>query len=123
MPRSRKPSDDANRVPSTFVPKFWEKHSDQRSLVTRTILARRAELTEAVQADSPQVDIIIQRICYIELVLNTLEIESLETGVRDFGVYSSMTNTLMGLLKSIGLERKAKRVGTLQDHLKERAAS
>ncbi len=122
MPRKHKMIDEANRVPSTFTPRFWEKHADSRSLVTRRVLARRKEYEEAVQCDSPQVESIIQRIAFLEIVLETMEVEAQESGTFDINKFTTATNTLMVCLRAIGLERKAKPVsGSLQE-LKERYA-
>jgi hypothetical protein len=122
MPDRRKLKADANAIPSVFTPKFWLK-ADSRSLVAKTVQKRRAALRDAIQADSPQQESIIDRISFLEIVLETMEVEAQESGQFDSNRYCALTNTLVGLLKSIGLERKAKPVGDLQSYLKERAAS
>jgi hypothetical protein len=64
--------------------------------------------------------LLAQRAAFLALRLETMEVVYATEGRFDAGVDTAMTNTLVGLLKALGLERKA-RQATHTDNLKEQA--
>ena len=116
MPRKRQPDPEANELSARFVPQFWEK-ADQRSLVVREVRRRYDLLTKDTGADSHQKDLLVQRVVFISLQLETMECVAAESGKFDAGVYTQMTNTLMGLLKALGLERQVKDIVNLKTYV------
>ena len=106
-------------LPDRFVPQFWDE-ADGRISVVKEIRNRYRMLKQDVQADSYQKDLLCQRVTFISIQLETMELVATETGKFNAGVYTQMVNSLMGLLKSLGLERKAKKVASLQTYIKER---
>jgi hypothetical protein len=92
------------------VPKFWEEQ-DGRYAVAREIRSRVQRLREDAGADSFQKDVLCQRAVFIALQLESMEIAAVESGKFDPGSYTQMVNCLVGLLRSLGLERKAKTIG------------
>ncbi|QDT52246.1 hypothetical protein Pan44_02550 [Caulifigura coniformis] len=122
MAKKYQPVDEANGLSKTWTPRFWER-TDARSLARRTILSRRAELIEAIGEMSPQKELLVSQIVFYGLMLESLQIECIETGKFEPGVFTSLTNSLVGLLRMVGIEKQAKAVaGSLQDYLRERSA-
>ena len=104
---------ERSSLPARFTPKFWEL-ADLRSGVTKIIRRRYLQLKDDAGVDSIQKDMLVQRAIFISTRLETLEIEAAESGEFDPGVYTNLTNTLTGLLKAIGLEKKIKSARTLE---------
>ncbi|HWA25698.1 MAG TPA: hypothetical protein VG734_08565 [Lacunisphaera sp.] len=105
-----------------FEPRFWED-ADGRVAIVREIRTRYEQLKADAQADSTQKDLIAQRAVFVAIQLETMERTACETGKIDAGVYTQMVNCLTGLLKALGLERKAKPVGDLKSYVNGRAKS
>ncbi len=92
-------------LPTHFVPRFWGSIDGRVSLV-KEIKRRYEELKEHCDADSHQKDLLCQRAVFVGVQLETMEITAADTGEFDPGVYAQMCNSLLGLLKTLGLERK-----------------
>lgn len=73
-------------------------------------------------ADSAQKDILVRRATFLSVRCETMEVVASEGGSFDAGVYASLVNTLLGVLRSLGLGRKAK-VESLQSYLKQKAGN
>jgi hypothetical protein len=97
-------------VPARFEPRFWEG-ADGRCANVKEINRRYERLRQDAGADSCQKELLCQRAVFISLQLETAERVATEGGKFDAGVYTQMTNSLMGLLRALGLERKVKAVG------------
>ena len=103
-------------LPEQFIPQFWDE-ADGRCSVIKEIRHRYEVLKGDTQADNYQKDLICQRAIFISVQLETMEMVASETGSFNAGVYTQMVNSLMGLLKSLGLERKRKNVVSLQEYV------
>lgn len=108
-------------IPEKFTPRFWEE-VDGRFSIAKEIRRRYDMLREDTAADSYQKDILCQRAVFISVQLETMEIEATESGRFDPGVYTQMTNALLGLLKSLKLDRKVKDVADLKAYMEGRRA-
>ncbi|MHC1769015.1 MAG: hypothetical protein AB9869_32815 [Verrucomicrobiia bacterium] len=112
----------ANAVTPTlrkrFVPRFWED-ADQSLPVVKVIKQRYSELREATGADSMQRDLLCQRASFLTLRLEAMEVDAIQGGPFDSGVYVQALNSLLGLLKVLGLDRTVKSVTDLRTYLKE----
>lgn len=97
-------------MPERFEPRFWQD-ADGRCASVKEINRRYERLLRDSGADSYQKDLLCQRAVFISLQLETAERVATETGKLDAGVYTQMTNSLMGLLRALGLERKVKAIG------------
>ena len=97
-------------LPATFVPGFW-KEQDHRTAAVQEIRRRYQLLRDDACVDSFQKDLICQRATFLSLRLETQEVEYAKTGQIDTGVYTQQLNSLLGLLKALGLEKKVRRVG------------
>ena len=109
---TRRPS-----IPTKFQPKFWDE-LDGRTSVAQVIRDRYARLREdAGGATSTQRDMLIQRAVFIGVCMETIEHEAAATGNFDAGSYTQMSNALLGLLKALGLEKRAKPTRDLKAYI------
>lgn len=109
------------KVPKTFTPRFWDE-LDGRYGIAKEIRRRYEVLRADAGGDlSTQRDMLCQRAVFIGVCLETLETEAAETGEFDAGVYTQMSNALLGLLKALGLDRQVKKATDLRAYLEERA--
>jgi hypothetical protein len=110
---------DGRLIPSKFTPRFW-RDSDQNAASSRMIERRYQLLKEHTGADSYQRDLLCQRVAFISVILETIEVGAAEGEGLDLGVYVQACNSLTGLLKTLGLDKQVKNVTDLKDYLKER---
>ncbi|MBB6431544.1 hypothetical protein [Algisphaera agarilytica] len=115
MPTKRKD------ITATFKPMFWDD-LDGRTGTAPNIRDRYMTLKADAGAVSRQRDILCQRAVFMCVCLETMECEAVATGKFDAGVYTQMSNALLGLLKALGLERHVKKAGGLKDYIRERQA-
>src|SRR5690606_36982738 len=101
-----------------FVPMFWEQ-ADGRTTAVREIQRRIDVLQADCGADSIQKKMLCQQAVFLHLQLETQQRVALETGKFDASVFTQMSNALLGLLKSLGLDRKTKKVEDLATVLRE----
>lgn len=113
MAKSKQTTEKWVSLPARFEPRFWED-ADGRCAVIRQIRTRYEDLRADAGADSFQKDILCQRATFLLAYLETMERKAIEDGQFDPGVWSNMTNTLLGVLKALGLERRAKKVDLRQ---------
>jgi hypothetical protein len=105
--RSDRHAKNPATVPTRFEPRFWET-TDQRQAVVKEIRRRCETLREDTGADSAQKNMLVQRAIFMSIQLETMEVEAIESGKFDPGIYTQMSNALLGLLRQLGLERKIK---------------
>jgi hypothetical protein len=109
-------------LPKRFEPRFW-KDADHRHHKVRLIKRRCAALAQDTGADSAQKELLCQRAAFISVVLETMEVLLAEGREGfDLGAYTQATNTLTGLLKTLGLDRHVKNVTDLKTYLAEKNA-
>ena len=108
-------------IPETYTPRFLAD-LDGRYAIAKEIRQRYATLTEDTGADSQQKEMLCQRAVFIGVQLETMECLVVESGKFDPGIYTQMTNSLLGLLKALGLERKIKDAASLKSYMEERRA-
>lgn len=101
-----------------FVPEFLD-YADTRVKAIRILRENLAVLKEHADCDSFQKELIAKRATFLACRLETLEVQC-ATGNEDIelGVYTQMTNALVGLLKCLGLERQRKQVQSLETYVK-----
>lgn len=108
------------QLPAKFVPRFW-KHCDMRLAAVRAVRSRYRTLHEACGgAESPQRDQLVQRAVFLSVMIETMEVEAAENGKLDSGSYVQSLNALVGLLRTLGLERRVKNVTDLNRYLAEK---
>jgi hypothetical protein len=106
-------------LPTRFEPQFWLQ-ADGRSAAVREIKRRRKILRQDVGCDSYQKELLIDRLVFSTVMIESMELEATETGRFDSGRYVVLVNTAVGLLKALGLERKFRDAKTLTTYLAER---
>jgi hypothetical protein len=111
----------STRVPSDFQPRFVE-WLDQRSRVARELRQRE----QAITADLGGPDALtyakrslIRHALWIELILEERQAAWTEGAKVELGSLLQATNTLQGVWKTLGIERKARPVGDLKDYIRE----
>ena len=103
----------------------WLEQLDKRTGLAQEINRRYVELTNDLGGESQlsyQQRALVSRLLFIELSLQKQEAELSRGGELDSGSYTQQINTLLGLVKSLGLQRQTKDVPDLSDFLKRRAS-
>lgn len=104
-------------LPGRFEPRFWET-TDQRQGVVKEIRRRLEALRDDAGVDSVQKEMLVRRAIFISIQLETMEVQSVETGEFQPNIYAQMTNSLLGLLSKLGLEKQAiKKVVNLDEYV------
>lgn len=111
-PKAKRPATIASR----FVPRFWEE-ADGRQLAVKEIKRRYETLLDHAGADSFQKELLVQRAVFVSVQLETMEIDAAQGNKFDAGVYTQMCNALLGMLKTLGLERRAKEIPALKAYV------
>lgn len=106
-------------LPTTYVPTFLED-LDGRSSLAIEMRKRYLALKADSGADSVQKDLLVRRAIFMSTRLESMESDALEGKGLDAGCYTQAVNSLLGLLKALGLERKVKTTENLQDYIAER---
>ena len=108
-------------LPLKFSPRLWDE-CDRRIAVVKLIRRRYELLKEHCNGHSSyQKDLLCQRVAFVSVVLETNEVSAASGGPIEIGSYIQATNALLGLLKTLGLERHVKTVGGLSAYLEEKA--
>jgi len=61
-----------------------------------------------------------QRLVWMQVYLETVERAAIEDGVFEPGQWCQMVNTMIGLARTLGLERQARPVEDLDEYLKRK---
>jgi hypothetical protein len=108
----------AGTLPQKFKPRFWEE-LDSRLALVRKIQRRLSTLEVQTGSDSIQKQMLCQRAVFLTLMIEQWEVEALETQRLDSGRYCGALNSLMGVLRMLGLERHRKTVQSIHDYVEE----
>lgn len=104
-----------------FIPQFYE-NVDKRTEVSRELRHRLKKLRDDTATDSMQKELLCQRAIFISLQLETMEVDAMNGEPFELGVYTQMVNTLVGILKALGLERQSKAVTLdLKEYVRQKA--
>lgn len=101
-----------------FRPKFWAD-ADKRKHAVRRIQERYEALKVDTGIDSLQKDTLLQRAVFLELQLETMEMEAVQKETFDSNRYVTLLNSFLGLLKALGLKKATKTVEDLESYLEE----
>ncbi|MGD0766824.1 MAG: hypothetical protein ABSB42_01230 [Tepidisphaeraceae bacterium] len=107
-------------LPTRFTPRFWQD-ADRRVALVRAIEDRVRRMKDDTGSESYAKEILCERAIFIVSLLETSERDAIE-GIRalDVGSYVQSCNALLGILKSLGLERQVKKLGSLAAYVEER---
>lgn len=107
-------------LPKKFVPRFWAD-SDSRISIVKAIKRRVQLLREhAGGGESVQRDLLCQRIAFLSILIESQEVAAVSGGAFDSGSFVQSVNALLGLLKTVGLDKRIRNVGDLKTYLDER---
>lgn len=106
-------------IPTEYEPNFVER-LDGRTKLAQVIPQR----INAIESDLGGADSLsyarrslVRRVVWLEAVVETYEQNLSRDVTIDLGAYTQAINSLLGLFRLLGLERKARNVRSLQDHL------
>jgi hypothetical protein len=102
----------------------WIAGLDMRTAIGRDMAARYAEVCGDLGGEgslSYAQRSLIERALWAEFWIASQERQLAEGGDTDMGRYTQATNSLLGLWKALGLERKARDVTDLQSYIRRAA--
>ncbi len=98
----------------------WLERFDKRTKIWRAVMPR----IEALQADAGGVQnltharqSLIRRAVFLELLAETQEMRFASGVALDTGAYTQALNSLLGVYRVLGVERRSKPVKSLRQHL------
>jgi hypothetical protein len=104
----------------------WMKRIDKRTKSARAVLNRIADLeSDAGGADgiSHAKRALIRRAAFIEAVCEGHELRLLKGEEIDVGALTQATNTLLGIYRMLGIDRRLKTVRSLRDVMRDTEAA
>lgn len=108
-------------IPEKYSPDFMER-LDRRTILGKAVSQR----FEAVANDCGGLESLahtriglIRRFLWMECVIEGIELQLAAGDQIDIGAYTQLTNTWLGLARTLGLERKSRPVRRLHEHLAE----
>ena len=108
-------------IPEKYTPDFMER-LDRRTVLGKAVSQR----FETVTADCGGIEGLahvkiglIRRFLWMECVIESIELQLAAGEQIDIGTYTQLTNTWLGLARTLGLERKSRPVRRLHEHLAE----
>lgn len=114
-----------DEIPKQYAPDWLEK-LDGRTAIARAVTDRLHALENDLggrDALSYQQRSIAKRAIWIEALIEQQEAALARGDNVDVGRLTQANNSLLGLYKTLGLERKAKDTPTLSDYLNRRQAA
>jgi hypothetical protein len=96
----------------------WLQRLDKRTKIARAVLSRIAELeSDAGGADSLSASrrSLIRHAAWLDALVDSHELRLASGQEIDSGAYTQSLNSLIGLYRLLGLERRTRRVETLRD--------
>ena len=112
---NRAKSDTTITLPQKFVPHFWSDQ-DRRLAHVREIQKRYEDLVADSAANSVQKELLCQRAVFLSIWIETQKVNAASTGEFDAGKYVHAVNSLVGLLRCLGLDKQAKETMNLSDY-------
>jgi hypothetical protein len=112
-------------IPSEFTPRFLE-HLDGRTVTARILRERLDNLQNDLGGEahlSYQQRSLCRRAIWLETVIETSEAQAATGEAVDIGKQVQALNSLIGLYRALGLERKARDVPDLQAYLARKATA
>jgi len=103
-----------------FSPLFWED-ADGRLARVKEIKRRLAALRKDADVNNTQKEMLCQRAVFLSVQLESMERRAAEGEAVDAGVYATGCNSLLGLLRALGLKSKseAKRL-SLKEYVEQK---
>lgn len=116
------PNPELQLIPDTYSPD-WIERLDGRTRVAQAVKERLAALVTDCGGDlSYQRYSLCKRAVWMEAVIERQEAALARGEDIDQGRWTQAVNTLVGVLRTLGLERRAKPTEDLQSYMRRRAA-
>lgn len=115
----------AQAIPDKYSPN-WLDSLDKRTGLAQEIHSRYKALSDDLgghDALSYQKRALVSRALFVELSIQQQEQALAAGGELDSGRYTQQVNTLLGLLKTLGLERASREVPDLASFIKSKGAA
>lgn len=109
-------------LPAEFRPRFLDT-LDGRTQTAKVLRQRLAEIQDDLGGEgalSYAKRSLARRAVWLEAWLETQEANAAEGGEINIGQQVQAVNSLIGLLKTLGLERKARDIPSLRDYMEAR---
>lgn len=115
MPKHKEP-----KTPRTFDP-LWIQKADNRLVVIKMARERLSDLANDLGGDlSYQETVLARRLIWLELLAETIERDVSEGKADvDIGGYVQRINAIVGVIRLLGLKRRARKVPSLAKVLQE----
>ncbi len=100
----------------------WLDKLDKRTKVARVIMQRIAALTSDAGGEDSLSHAklsLIRRAAFLEAICESHEIKLAGGQEIDVGAYTQSLNSMLGLYRLLGIERKPRPVRRLHEHMKE----
>lgn len=117
--KKRKQGEKTVEVPKTFTPRLWED-ADGRIAIVKKIRRLAARYKEDSGADTIMKETLCDRAAFLRVRIESYESEGAAGKAIPENVLAAMTNTLMGVLKSVGLNKQASKSLDLETYLKSK---
>jgi len=114
-----------NVLPDEFTPRFLDA-LDGRTVVAKTLRARLSEIMADLGGEdqlSYAQRSLVRRAVWLESWIETQEAAAAEGEQVDIGRQVQALNSLVGLWRTLGLERRQKNAPTLQEYLRSKEQS
>ncbi len=99
-----------------WQPRFLDD-TDHRQACVKAIRQRMKLLKEDCGCDSFQKELLVEQAVFISVQLETMKVDALEGKPFEAGVFTQMVNSLVGLLRVLGIEKKAAGVLDLKTYV------
>ncbi len=104
-------------IPPTYRPDFIQRLDGRSKLAT--VIPERIESIESDLGGPENLSYtkrsLVKRAVWLEAVVETFEQSLAEDRITDLGAYTQAINSLLGLYRQLGLERRAKNARTLAE--------
>ena len=111
---------ESNSLPAKFVPKFWSRDADLRSITYKAVSKKYEALKRDAGVDCIQKEMLAQRAIFLALQIETMEVQCMENGDFNAAIYTAMVNALSGLLTKLGLEPRKPKTIDVKAYLRDR---
>ena len=112
-------------LPDNYSAKWIDK-LDRRTKVARAVLERIA----ALESDAGGADALttarrslIRHAAWLDAIVDSHEMRLASGETLDVGAYTQALNSLLGLFRMLGLERKPRNAGTLHERMRQKRQS
>ena len=106
-------------IPAKYSPDFMER-LDKRTVIGRAVLARFHAVVTDLGGEDNLTTIrrsLVRRFTWFEVALEGMECRMASGEEIDIGAWTQLTNSWLGLAKTLGLERRAKRGPSLHEYM------